>query len=259
MADLGGATIRRTVLETVQDLAQKGGGALAPEWVLREVRDRLAVRDDINLHRAILDFFNDLFRTGQLAWGTDLNNFRMDGCHLTELGRKTLEHLSRDPANPDGYLAHLRNAVAPGTIAWAYAEEAVCAYAAGRYKSAAVMIGGAAERLVLDLAAALVARMQHLGKKTPKKLGDWRVKTLLDGIGEALAPQKPAMPVGLAERFDSHWPAFAQEIRAARNDAGHPSSIDPVTPETVQGNLLIFPEMARLAADLTAWVAKNYS
>jgi hypothetical protein len=58
----------------------------------------------------------------------------------------------------------------------------------------------------------------------------------------------------LAESFSAYWPAFAEQIRGARNDAGHPASVDPVTPETVHAALLIFPELARLAKALEAWI-----
>ncbi len=42
-----------------------------------------------------------------------------------------------------------------------------------------------------------------------------------------------------------------------RNEAGHPSSIDPVTPDTVHASLLVFPELARLAKGLTDWVSNS--
>jgi hypothetical protein len=43
-----------------------------------------------------------------------------------------------------------------------------------------------------------------------------------------------------------------------RNDTGHPESIDPVTPESVHAALLIFPELAKLVANLETWVNKFY-
>src|SRR5437016_5932638 len=65
------------------------------------------------------------------------------------------------------------------------------------------------------------------------------------------------LPSDLKARYDSFWPAFTQQIRASRNDAGHPSVVDPVTPETVHASLLIFPELLKLAADLRVWVVQN--
>jgi len=61
----------------------------------------------------------------------------------------------------------------------------------------------------------------------------------------------------LREPFEAYWPAFAHQIRAARNDAGHPTSVDPVTPDTVHASLLIFPELAVLANGLSRWIADD--
>jgi hypothetical protein len=58
----------------------------------------------------------------------------------------------------------------------------------------------------------------------------------------------------LRERYEMYWSAFAGQIRTARNDAGHPTSIDPVTADTVHASLLIFPELAGLAGALWNWV-----
>jgi hypothetical protein len=61
----------------------------------------------------------------------------------------------------------------------------------------------------------------------------------------------------LREPFEAYWSAFAQQIRTTRNEAGHPISVDPVTPDTVHASLLIFPELARLANNLSRWVAAD--
>lgn len=42
-----------------------------------------------------------------------------------------------------------------------------------------------------------------------------------------------------------------------RNDAGHPNEVTPVTPESVHAALLIFPQLAGLAAQLRAWVRQT--
>jgi hypothetical protein len=55
------------------------------------------------------------------------------------------------------------------------------------------------------------------------------------------------------------WPAFTQQIRTARNEAGHPTSVDPITPETVHALLLIFPELAKLGSELKSWVSQHYT
>jgi hypothetical protein len=193
-----------------------------------------------------------------LAWGRDVENYRFDSVHLTQAGRETLKHLSRDPANRGGYMEYLKQAAPLSPVASSYLEEALSTYAANCYKATAVMIGGAAERMALDLRDALEVRIKALGRPVPKKLQDWRAKIVLDAIALELAPHKASMPGDLGERFDAHWPSFTHQIRSARNEAGHPSRIDPVTAELVHGNLLIFPELARMVAQLIAWIAVGY-
>ena len=74
-----------------------------------------------------------------------------------------------------------------------------------------------------------------------------------------ITTQKLALPVQLFERFEANWPAFTHQIRTARNEAGHPVTVDPVTAEEVHGSLLIFPELAILAKQGEDWISKNYS
>jgi hypothetical protein len=50
---------------------------------------------------------------------------------------------------------------------------------------------------------------------------------------------------------------FWTRMRLARNDAGHPVSIDPVTHGTVHAALLLFPEFASLVRDLEMWISST--
>jgi hypothetical protein len=75
----------------------------------------------------------------------------------------------------------------------------------------------------------------------------WTLSTLLDA-------RKGSFPKELREEFEAYWLAFAQQIRATRNDAGHPSSVDPVTEEGVHASFLVFPELARLSRSLVEWI-----
>ena len=74
------------------------------------------------------------------------------------------------------------------------------------------MIGAAAERMVLDLRDALVARMVQLGKTTPRPLADWRIKTVFDAIARELETHRADMPVKLAEAFTAYWSGFVQQL-----------------------------------------------
>jgi hypothetical protein len=121
------------------------------------------------------------------------------------------------------------------------------------------MVGVATESLILELRDRLIGRLDSMGAAKPKELCDWKIKTVLDSIEKLLNQKKANMPHELFERFDSYWSALTHQIRTARNDAGHPKSIDPVSPEDVHASLLIFPALALLAQDLSTWVTDSYS
>ena len=75
-----------------------------------------------------------------------------------------------------------------------------------------------------------------------------------DEIETVVESKKSQLDHKLYERFSAFWVAVSDQIRLARNDAGHPISVDPVTHEIVHGALLLFPEFARLVVDLDSWI-----
>jgi hypothetical protein len=255
--DMQGTDIRAVVLEVVDDLSRKYDN-LQSGSVLKEASRRLPRRDRAT-DQALLTVFYDLFRTGYLSWGHDLPNPDPPFFHLTVLGRQALALRSRDPANPDGYLAHLRARATIGSVTDSYITEALNTFNAACFKATAVMVGAAAESLILGVRDALVGRLQALGRSVPASLNDWRVKRILGSLGTMIAAKKAALPIPLFERFEANWPAFTHQIRTARNEAGHPVTVDPVTAEEVHGSLLIFPELAALAKEVEGWISTSYS
>jgi hypothetical protein len=135
-----------------------------------------------------------------------------------------------------------------------YLVEALDCYVDGLYKAASVMVGAAAESVILNLRDATVQKLKSLKKSIPKNLEDWKIKSVSDALHGFFESQEAHFQRGLREPFEAYWSAFALQIRTTRNEAGHPTSIDPVTPDTVHASLLIFPELARLADNLARWV-----
>lgn len=246
-----GEDIRNALLTCI---SKRSGPSLQSRSVLNEAAQQLSLKHgDLASEQALLTYFHDLFRLGYLAWGYDINNADPPFFHSTDLGRRALAGMSRDPANPDGYLKHLASKATLSPVAASYIKEALSTYNAGCFKATAVMTGAAAEAMALQLAEAVADRMIALSVTVPADLRDWRIKRVLDALSRVLENAQP-MPRELGEAFGAYWPAFTQQIRVARNEAGHPVSVDPVTADTVHGSLLIFPELADLAATLTAWV-----
>jgi len=81
----------------------------------------------------------------------------------------------------------------------------------------------------------------------------------VSALETAVTAKKAVMPSTLFERFEANWPAFTHQIRTARNEAGHPVAVDPVTAEEVHASLLIFPELAALATQVETWIESEYS
>jgi hypothetical protein len=245
--------IRAAMLTVIERLSR--GGNLQSGTVLREAAMAVFNRrtDDLE-DQALLTQFYELFRTGYLAWGLNISNPDPPFFHLTEQGRKTLAKLSSDPGNPAGYRLRL-DAVAPiNSITGSYLDEALRCYVADLNKAAAVMVGAASESLILELRDEVEQKLSSFGRPISKDLRDWRVSRVLLGLKGAIDSSKASLARSLRDEYESYWPAFTQQIRAARNDAGHPTSVDPITSDTVHASLLIFPELLRVATELRKWV-----
>jgi hypothetical protein len=251
--------IRQMLLEEISAAQPKTPleGSLQQNTVLTRASQRLNIINDIELEQVVLAEWFGLFNTGYLAWGHNLNNPSPPFCHVTPLGKNALASLSRDPGNPSGYLAYLHSLASLSPVVMSYLAEGLNCYVGGHYKAAAVMIGGASESVVLELRDHLVQRLNELGQPVAPKLADWRIKAVLDELQQFVDARKGTLPRELREEFSAYWPAFTQQIRAVRNDAGHPSSVDPVSPEAAHASFLVFPLLAQLAAGVHAWIGSQ--
>ncbi len=248
-----GQPIRQVMLQVVEEFSKKGPGYFQAGPILNAVAERCNSRST-EQQQAVLTVWNDLFRSGMLAQGYDLSNPTLPFCHLTTRGREALKHISRDPSNPDGYLAYLTSLAVLDDISRSYIEEAVNTFNSASFKAAAVMVGCAAEALILRLRDKLASKLATDGTSVPNGLNDWRIKTVRDALTTYCDERKATMSRRLREAYEAYWTAFAEQIRRVRNDAGHPQSIDPVSEESVHASLLIFPELAHLIGDLEAWI-----
>jgi len=258
MAELNGEIIRKTLLQTIEEYSKMEPHHFQSQSILKSVARQLDIRDNLEMEQVLLTLWDDLFRQGLMSWGYDIGNDRPPFCHLTKEGRKALEHFSRDPANPDGYMAYLKSNATLNLIAEPYLKEALQAYNSNCYKAAAVMIGCAAESIALDLAKTLVNRINILSRSPSKDLSNWKIKKVLDRIETEINSQKHNMDKSLEETYEYFWSAFVHQIRFSRNDAGHPNAIDQITQERVHASLLIFPELSKLNKELTNWVNTKY-
>jgi hypothetical protein len=255
-------SIRNVLLETIAELQPRQGGydpgSLQSSSVLRAVIGKLGARRDEAVEQAVLAQYQELFRTGYLAWGLNLDNPGPPFFHIAERGRRALENFSRDPSNPAGYLSSIAKLSKISDICLAYVEEGLGCFTAGHFRAAAVMIGCAGERLVLELRDAIVEGLNSGSHSVPKNLSNRNIKTVLSAVGEFVVSHKKDIPYGLFESYEANWPATTGQIRAVRNDAGHPISLNAVTEDSVHASFLLFPEVIKLQSALLEWVKKAY-
>jgi len=252
---------RALLLQVVADQDRMRGplsGGMQQVGIFQEALRRLDTRLAPDQEQALLTAWYDLFRSGHLSWGYNLNNPDPPFCHVTEQGRRTLAHINRDPSNADGYLAYLTSRATLNPLAAAYVDEALGTYNANRFRAAAVMIGVASESMALDIRDALTAGITRAGRTPSASFTHINIKRVLEAIRKELEMHQKDMDGKLWEQVEAYWPAFVQQIRAVRNDAGHPAALDPTTPESVHAALLIFPEVAQLTTTLIAWANGFY-
>lgn len=259
---INGQKIRQALLDVCKEIEETSGrsseGYTPASAFLETVKDRL----EISRHedeQALMEAWSDLFRKGVLAWGFNIENSVPPYFRFTAIGRKALSNLSRDPYNPDGYLAVVHPLLANEPVAISYLKEALDTFQAGCVKATGVMVGGAAESLVLSVRDDMVAKMTSLGTAVPSKLKDWKVKTVRDAIVVEVDNRKSQLDLKLYEQFSGFWVSISDYMRIARNDAGHPKSVDPITHDDVHGELLLFPKFAELVKGLKAWIAGTMS
>lgn len=255
MTNVHSKSIRSELLEIIRE--QTPRDQFSASLQQGTVLDSAARRLQGISHEAILTQWGELFRTGILAWGMNLSNPNPPFFHLTERGRQALAHITRDPSNPDGYLRHLQAQGNLDAVTLIYAVEAVECYVNGLFKASAVMIGCASESLVLVIRDHLAELLEYRGQAVPKKLTDWKAKTVTDAIRAVLEALDPPIDRSLREEIDAYWSTFAFHLRMVRNEAGHPVDIDPISEEQAHSALLIFPEMVKYSLRLIAWLNAN--
>lgn len=251
--------IREVIIGVALKQQPKGQGeqSLQQGSVLNAVARELGRPHDREFEQAVLTEWHDLFRTGYFAWGYDLMNPNAPHFHFTDRGRRATERFGRDPGNPAGYLRYLSEVATLNRIAHSYLTEGLDCFVAGLHKAAAVMIGAAAESLILELGDSTSARLTATSQVVPRGLVDLRLKTVFDALNRLLDSKKALFARDVREEFDAFWPAFAHHIRVTRNDAGHPTSVEPVTEAAVHASFLVFPDLARLQNRLLQWVSSS--
>jgi hypothetical protein len=204
-----------------------------------------------------------LLAQGVLVWGLGAeSNNAYPFYRLTEYGRSVVEGGPPQPYDPDGFIAEFDRVVANGdAVLRDYLVEAVRAFNANCFKSAAVMLGAASERAVLQLHASFDAAIQDATKRAKFQKDSAGITiskkyvTLKDRLDLMVTGKK--LPFELAETVGNELPSAFHFIRRCRNDAGHPEIPTQTDPDTVFLNLRVFTEYARRVQALATFFGAN--
>jgi hypothetical protein len=173
----------------------------------------------------------DLRRFRELVWslitqgvvtpGKDDNNQNWPWLSLTEWGEEYARGGPPDVYDPEGYLADLEAVRPLDAVERRFLGQAIAAFRVDLPDASAVMLGVAAEHLILQLLDQLEAADPIRGSEIRRASGT-RVLPLLRELTAYFLAKRKDLPRRLGEEIETTFAGISSFIRVARNDAGHP-------------------------------------
>lgn len=251
------AEIRRLVLEAIRTGQNLQYNTILQKIVDTAQRDSLgavAAQERVQIKRVLWDLATERV----ISWGTESDSdAKWPFIHVTPLGRKFLDENPPHYFDPDGYVAFLKslvNAVDP--IVLQYVHEAVRAYRSNLYFAAAVMLGAAAERTVLQLLEKIRSWQPDpkVKAKLTALLNQPRLPQIYSEIDKTISSLSKSnrMPYSVHQGATAHLLSFLEMVRVQRNDAVHPHAA-AVDREKVYLALQSFPVAYQVLERVRAW------
>lgn len=191
-----------------------------------------------------------LINQGVLVQGRDSANDQWPWLSLTEWGDEYVRNNQPDAYDPDRYLAALDEEKALDRVERKYLSQASAAFRADLPDAAVVMLGAAAEHVLLQLAQQIVDRDPAGSAKVRKGMSGPALR-LLNEVQKHLERQRESLPRETLETFESNFLGIAHLLRRSRNDAGHPALPD-VERDDAFVLLRLFPAYRRWVHSVTA-------
>lgn len=170
-----------------------------------------------------------LVTQGIVAPGMNSANLTLPFFHITDYGKTVLETERFVPHDPTGYLKEVRGAAKTvvGEVAITYIEEALRCFNSGCQLAAVLLLGVAAECVLLELCKVIHSSLRSAadqkaldGKQTIKHKHRWIVD-------KYLALPSSTRRERLPESLDLTLTSLYELIRRQRNDLGHPQEKPP--------------------------------
>jgi hypothetical protein len=266
MSTLESSVIRHLIFKA--KLAGKPQSALQIDDIVRSVVN-MAVKEGF-LHEAPTTLYGsplegritaviwELIIEGVYTPGLGPHQPNLPQLRVTEYGQKCFEAGELTAHDPDDYLRRLKACPIIDDITLLYTEEALDAFRVGKHLASTVMIGVAAENMLLRLVDAVHSALNTAERKAKfeKDTKGKKAKTQHDEVLARLKSPTTPLPADIESVLVQHIDGIYDLIRRTRNDAGHPTGKRKERYET-HALLLLFPTYCKTVHDLMDWLAKS--
>jgi hypothetical protein len=153
-------------------------------------------------HERVREIVWSLIIQGVLVPGSDSNNPSLPHIKVTGYGKQVLAAGSVVPHDPDGYLENLRTSVANiDAVILLYVREALSTFRTANYLPSAVMLGVAAEKVMLLLVDAVRNAFADAAKQTSfeKDTKGKPIKRQYDEVRKRIERILPSLPAELSD------------------------------------------------------------
>jgi hypothetical protein len=179
--------------------------------------------------------------------------------HLTDYGRECLRAKEIIPEDPDNYLKGVSGyGAAVDSTTLLYLGEALSSFQHRNFLSTVVMVGVAAESVLLKLVDAITVALPTTERKEKfaKETDTIKTQRIHDAVVNRLKSSQTPFPPDLQDVWEGHIDGIFDIIRRTRNDSGHPKGRRMERDET-RALLLLFPPYCKTAHALIEWLKTN--
>jgi hypothetical protein len=262
MNDLDSTVIRHLILTTklgagqISDIVRNVLYAAVNKGLLHEVPN---IQYQCPLADKITAVIWELIMEGVYAPGSSMQAPNLPFIHATEYGQKCFAAGELTAHDPDDYLRRLKVACTSiDEVTLLYTGEALDTFRVGKHLASVVMIGVAAENMLLRLVESVHTALDSAQKQTKfiQETKGKLAKKKHDAVLARLRSPSTALPAELLDVVTPHIDGIYDLNRRTRNDAGHPTGKRMERSET-HALLLLFPTYCKTVHELIEWLSKN--
>jgi hypothetical protein len=177
---------------------------------------------------------------------------------ITEWGKRCLENGEYLPFDAGMFIERIRKEIPTLDVIIAlYLVESLKCFRNGTFVASAVMVGVAAEQMMLILRKAV-----HDALSSPEKKkrfdadSQGQIKRVYDAVWKKLDPVREQMPERLRESVGVELAGVFELVRKTRNEAGHPTGRS-IEREEAEALLLLFPTYAKMFYAVIGWLTNQ--